>query len=446
MVAEARSVASWRDHVGNGGTIEFWGCDVGAGQAGQAFVDTLHALTGVAVGASSDATGAGAAGGNWSLERTEGAGSFRAPFSADAIAAYGNILDRPDPMVAFVAPTVPTAILLGSTFTESVTFTNAATSAAGYAPFSDVFLPSNAAEHTTLNSATYLGSTLIVTSVTLSTTVAGHAGVLGALHPYATEAAGAPLFVAAPAGYVAGDTLHAVKLPFGSFTPGQPSAQIDLSLTVAATSELTAIHPSAAVNVTAIGDFALGADPLNDPAADPSIRGTSATEAATTSDAGNGLVAATSVVTLLNLNSTIVTAPGEDETATGPDFIEHYQITLTAADATANNPITNFAASLVLPNDVTYTGGTITVTGPAAQHPSPPGAPFTDRSTSARRRPSLAPGSPVKQCSSTSRLPFKRAYSTQQTPRSRPETRSPIPSTSKSPTISRSRTCCCKHR
>ncbi|RZJ41550.1 MAG: DUF4347 domain-containing protein, partial [Brevundimonas sp.] len=51
------------------GDIQLWGCDVGAGQAGPAFVQALAAATGADVAASNNATGAG---GDWTLEITSG--------------------------------------------------------------------------------------------------------------------------------------------------------------------------------------------------------------------------------------------------------------------------------------------------------------------------------------------------------------------------------------
>ena len=55
-----------------GGDILIYGCDVGAGTAGQQFVQELSHLTGDDVAASVDVTGAAALGGNWVLERTTG--------------------------------------------------------------------------------------------------------------------------------------------------------------------------------------------------------------------------------------------------------------------------------------------------------------------------------------------------------------------------------------
>lgn len=55
------------------GDILLYGCTAGAGSAGAALVDTLAALTGADVAASTDMTGAAALGGNWVLERSSAA-------------------------------------------------------------------------------------------------------------------------------------------------------------------------------------------------------------------------------------------------------------------------------------------------------------------------------------------------------------------------------------
>ncbi len=54
------------------GDILIYACNLGAGDAGQAFVSNLATLTGADVAASSDRTGAAAQGGDWELEITSG--------------------------------------------------------------------------------------------------------------------------------------------------------------------------------------------------------------------------------------------------------------------------------------------------------------------------------------------------------------------------------------
>lgn len=55
------------------GDLMIYGCDVGQGDKGQAFLDELASITGADVAASVDDTGAAALGGNWTLERSSGA-------------------------------------------------------------------------------------------------------------------------------------------------------------------------------------------------------------------------------------------------------------------------------------------------------------------------------------------------------------------------------------
>jgi uncharacterized repeat protein (TIGR01451 family) len=364
LAAAKQQVASWSDHLASNADIEFWGCDVGQGASGQQFVDTVHALTGAQVGASTDATGAASFGGNWTLERTTGALAVGSPFSEAAVAAYQGVLDTPVPSVSFVSGTVPHDVLLGGTFTETVQFQNTAANAAGYGPFIDLYVPSDSAENVTLTSATYLGTAVTVDKVTLSTNVPGHVGTLGALHPLALDSSGNPLFVAAPGGYQAGDSMYVLQLPFGSYTPGEPAAQIQLTFSVANTTELSSMHGGQALNISAIGGFQYGADPLNNPATDPSIRGTTGTASVTNS--GDGLVTASTQVSLIDVSAT--TDLHEGETATGPDFPFDYVITLQPASVTQADPMQNVTFTFTLPDQVKYTGGTISFTEPSGVH------------------------------------------------------------------------------
>ena len=359
--ANAAEVAGWRNHLADNAQIDFWGCDVGAGSAGAAFVADLNALTGVAVAASSDATGLAALGGNWTLETTAGAAHPSVPFSSEAVASYLTVLDAPIPTVTLSAPG---AILLGDTFTETVTFQNTAANGIGYGPFIDVFVPHDTLDSATLTSATYLGFAVAVSDIVLSTDVPGHVGTLGAIHPLEVDSSGNPLFVAAPAGTVAGDHMYVLELPFGSFAPGQPAAPVTLTFQLDKTSVVTNLSsaaPGQTLNIEAIGGFIYGADALNNPGADAPIRGTAGTPGV--SAAGDGLASASAPVQLAVVSSRLVTPPGEGESATGPDFVEHYQFIITPAPATVGNPITGLTGSFALPDNLQYTGGAITITG-----------------------------------------------------------------------------------
>lgn len=365
MASYAQQIASWGDHLASNADIEFWGCDIGQGASGQAFVDGIHALTGAQVGASTDATGSAALGGDWTLELTTGQLDVGAPFSAAAMAAYQGVLDAPDPVVTLSWPSTTSLlpsgdVLLGNTFTEILTFSNGAASAVGYAPFVEVFAPSNANQSVTLQSATYLGSAVTFQAVTLTTDANGN---VGAVDPFVIGANGQAQFVDAPAGYQAGDTMYVLQLPFGSFTPGQPAAQVQLTFSMANTTQLSS---TANLNISAIGGFQYGSDPLNDPGSDPSILGTTTAGApqeyaAPTSSDGLATLAAS--VSLLDVQAT--TDLHEYETATGPDFPFNYVITLTPAPVTQTDPTGAVTFTFTLPDQVEYVpNGTISITGP----------------------------------------------------------------------------------
>uniref|UniRef100_UPI0022A89669 DUF4347 domain-containing protein n=1 Tax=Microvirga roseola TaxID=2883126 RepID=UPI0022A89669 len=72
-----------------GGDIQLWGCEVGAGEKGQAFVDALAQATGADVAASSDGTGQG---GDWELEIRSGEVTEPVALDAAALASYEHSL------------------------------------------------------------------------------------------------------------------------------------------------------------------------------------------------------------------------------------------------------------------------------------------------------------------------------------------------------------------
>ena len=100
--ANAGTVSSWGKALAVDGDILLWGCDVGAGAAGRAFVNRLAAMTGADVGASSNLTGSGKLGGDWNLEVKVGKLE-----TTDLLNVLGNMSDY-----AFVlaAPTIAGAV------------------------------------------------------------------------------------------------------------------------------------------------------------------------------------------------------------------------------------------------------------------------------------------------------------------------------------------------
>ena len=86
------ALASLSASLAVGGDILLYGCDLGAGTQGRAFVDTLAALTGRDVAASSDATGAASLGGNWALEVASGPTSHASLPSATMGEGWNDLL------------------------------------------------------------------------------------------------------------------------------------------------------------------------------------------------------------------------------------------------------------------------------------------------------------------------------------------------------------------
>ena len=75
-----------------GGEILLYGCDVGAGSAGESFIHSLADATGAVVAASTDSTGDVAHGGNWDLEIATGTLTSAQVLNASRLADYNYTL------------------------------------------------------------------------------------------------------------------------------------------------------------------------------------------------------------------------------------------------------------------------------------------------------------------------------------------------------------------
>ena len=146
--------------------------------------------------------------------------------------------------VPIVAISDPGAAMIGQDLELTVSFDNQASGAptVGYGPYVDLFLDTTGAdgvfpglaEPTDFDglgpiTAGYLGVSLTVTPVPL-----GPGGSF--VHPFALDGTGDPLAGTAPAGFVEGDTLYVIELPFGSFVDSQPVANLAIS---------SSLHPEA---------------------------------------------------------------------------------------------------------------------------------------------------------------------------------------------------------
>ena len=223
--------------------------------------------------------------------------------------------------------TLPTSALIGTELNFSVGFQNVSSTTAGYAPYIDLYLPTTGDEGAnpavpdgiSFTSATYLGSP--VTSSILTFDGAGHA-----THPYAVDSSGSPLVLNG----TPGNQVVVFQLPFGSFTPGQPTAEITVNALLSNKADV-----GYAQSIKAEAGFALGNTPVSDPTTDPSIVGAQ-TSATVTGE--------------LYIIKDVYNGP-EDETATGPNFPRQNQIQVAIAPG---QTITNLDVTDLLPSNMQF--------------------------------------------------------------------------------------------
>ncbi|MCP5150579.1 MAG: isopeptide-forming domain-containing fimbrial protein [Chromatiales bacterium] len=205
---------------------------------------------------------------------------------------------------------------------------------AGFGPFLDLVVPRSIA----VNGASYLGA-----AVTLE--VAGvwdaGAGVWRESLPGGDEVAEHPLEagLALPTGVNDGDLWYLIELPFGSFTPEQPAAQITFDATLDKTLGAEVGTP---LDILATPGFRFGLDPLANPGADPAVQGATATGTVTP--------------TVIEFTKTF--DPNENETATGPNYPVTFRLEVDIANG---ETVTDIDIRDFLPGEYAYLPGTISV-------------------------------------------------------------------------------------
>jgi len=332
--AQGDIVRMWAQGLTGSADILLLGCDVAAGGEGAAFIAALAGATGADVAASVDATGAAALGGDWVLEFTQGTVESSLALSASAMAGYDALLANAQPIISLVG--VPGDLRLGDSFNFSVRFDNTSGTQPGFGPYVNLWVPTTGADGAgaavddgiTVNGFTYLGNTIdasLITTITLT-------GSATVTHPFATGVGGVPLVMTVPAGFQAGDTLYIVRMPFGSFTPDQPVADLVVNATLSPLADL-----GTPLSVRASGGFQYGNDAIDNPVSDPSLLA--------------GEVGAAVGLDLFDI-TTATDAP-EGETATGPNFVRTMTVTV---DVAPGQTLSNFNLTQALPNNVVITG------------------------------------------------------------------------------------------
>jgi len=230
------------------------------------------------------------------------------------------------PDVSFEAPT---SVSIGEQDVPiTLTFDNTG-SDTGYVPYVDLLLPAgaDADDGVTFDSASFLGAPIATTVLTFD-------GSGEAVHPFAVDSLGDPIVVTGQPG----GQFVVLELPYGSFSPGNPAIDIDLVLDFSPLADL-----DVAQDLTAIGGFALGCDPLDNPGDDAPIRGTP-----TTASIDQDLF------TVEKFNNV-----PEADAVSGPSYPYEYTLQVNVADG---QTLSDFTLSDTLPPEIVYLGG-LTITG-----------------------------------------------------------------------------------
>lgn len=351
-------IADWGTSLNAVGDILLYGCDLAGSQEGQQLVDSIAELTNTDVGASEDETGSGERGGDWTLEYRNGTLESSVVFSQQLQARFQGVLAAgPEVQFGNANQQVP----IGENFQFTVTFDNTGADT-GYGPFIDLVFPVNGADGSAGSdtadgvdfvNATYLGQSLN----TIELTFPDDGGGTGTVdHPFALDATGSPLQITG----TAGDKLVVVELPFGSYTTGQPPADIVITAT---TNNLADLGTD--LTIQSRSGFRYGLDPLDNPAADPSILSDSGTDVTDPTQVATRWAERMTVTpTLMELTKTYL-GP-EDETATGPNHLQQYRIDVDIADG---QTISNLDIIDSLPNNVVVTSiDSVTVNGSSAAY------------------------------------------------------------------------------
>ena len=162
------------------------------------------------------------------------------------------------------------------------------------------------------------------------------------------------------------------QLPFGSFVPGQPDATVNFDAELNKSDGATVGTP---LNLSAVGFFALGADPLDNPGSDPPIIG----------------AAATGTITPTVLELVKQSDASEGERSSGPNYPITFTLTL---DLASGETVDNLVVEDFLPNSYVYVANSLSVTTSGGFSSTVPiaGSPITHRATGCRSIWEASPG------------------------------------------------------
>ena len=338
---------NWGNALDESGDILLYGCDIAQTEDGQDFVQQIAQYTGADVAASTDSTGNSSSGGDWELEYESGSIETASIFAQDDASGWLGVLDP----VPTATVTMPAEGLIEENVDFTVSFTNGGPSGdVGYGPYMDVYVPAglNVQSDPVYGNAGLTFQKFIWDDTT--STWNDGAGTIIAPgadnHPF--DSLGG--VIAVDSGVNSGDQWFVIELPFGSFTPEQPSADISFTAeldedAVAGTDGVvdgsSAYAPGDAVvgeplEVRARAGFRFGADALDNPTADPVI-------------VQSGTATGTVTPQLVTITKSADVTEGQ--TVTGPNFPVTYTVVV---DIAPDQTVESLTLTDYLPNSSYY--------------------------------------------------------------------------------------------
>ena len=239
---------------------------------------------------------------------------------------------------------VPAQVPVGQDVSFSVTFDNPDLAAPGYGPILDITLDTTGADAgasggpfdglgTTSISASYLGIPFSTAGPNPTMWILTFDALGEATHPLMRNASGSYTVVSG----TPGDTLVVLRMPFGSFTPDQPPATVDMTVNMSTFADV-----GIPLSIRARGGYEFGYTPLDDWCC---------------GDSGDltltAFVPATVTPTLVTLGKAY--SGPEDEAVSGPNFRTFYpmQYTVTATIAPGQS-LTGLSLRDTLPGNLQF--------------------------------------------------------------------------------------------
>ena len=350
LVDNAQGLSAWSESLTAEADILFYGCNFAETSQGQNLLSEIANLTSADIAASTDLTGAEVLGGDWDLEHSTGVIEAAVIIDEATQVSYAHTLDaQPRTIISGVDDP-----LIGETMTFTVSFDNQLGTDTGFAPYINLLVPFMGADGVydagsdtytdtpdgiSFTSASFLGQAVETFEVTLNDIDGGSPGIQ-VEHPLAQNPDGTPLVLTIEdsLGFKEGDKLIVLQLPFGSFTVGQPAADI---LVTAQLSNLADVGTP--LPIASNGGFQLGdADALDNFDVDPPVQAASL-------NAGNSSTA-TATPQIVTINSSF--SGGEGETATGENFEVGHTV---GVDVAGGQTLDNVTIDYIYSEDTIYT-------------------------------------------------------------------------------------------